>query len=82
MGGGAWWATVHGVAKSQTRRHDFVLSWVGLQGWVLGALKSVKGRTEFTNELIIMKYCTLRALLWTGKPGRLQSLGSHSVGHG
>ena len=52
MDGGAWWAAVHGVAK----RHDFVLSWAGLQGWVLSALKSIKGRTEFINELIIMKY--------------------------
>ena len=23
MGGGAWWATVHGVAKSQTQLNDF-----------------------------------------------------------
>ena len=23
MGGGAWWATVHGVAKSRTRLNDF-----------------------------------------------------------
>ena len=23
MGGGAWWATVHGVAKSQTQLSDF-----------------------------------------------------------
>ena len=23
MDGGAWWATVHGVAKSQTRLSDF-----------------------------------------------------------
>ena len=25
MDGGAWWATVHGVAKSQTRLSDFTL---------------------------------------------------------
>ena len=29
MGGGAWWATVHGVAKSRTRLSDFTfLSYV------------------------------------------------------
>ena len=31
MGGGAWWATVHGVAKSRTRLSDFTftsLNWV------------------------------------------------------
>jgi len=28
-------------------RHDFVFSWVGFQGWVLGALKSIEGRTVY-----------------------------------
>ena len=27
MDGGAWWAIVHGVAKSQTRLSDFTYSW-------------------------------------------------------
>ena len=26
MGGGAWWATVHGVAKSQTRLSNFTFT--------------------------------------------------------
>ena len=26
MDGGAWWATVHGVAKSQTRLRDFTFA--------------------------------------------------------
>ena len=26
MGGGAWWAAVHGVAKSQTRLRDFTVT--------------------------------------------------------
>ena len=26
MGGGAWWAAVHGVAKSRTRLSDFTLT--------------------------------------------------------
>ena len=26
MGGGAWWAAVHGVAKSQTRLSDFTIT--------------------------------------------------------
>ena len=26
MGGGAWWAVVHGIAKSQTRLSDFTLT--------------------------------------------------------
>ena len=30
MGGGAWWATVHGVAKSQTRLSDFTFTFTPL----------------------------------------------------
>ena len=28
MGGGAWWATVHGVAESQTRLSDFTFTFL------------------------------------------------------
>ena len=28
MGGGAWWAAVHGVAKSQTRLSDFIFTFM------------------------------------------------------
>ena len=28
MDGGAWWGTVHGAAKSQTRRDDFTFTFV------------------------------------------------------
>ena len=28
MGGGAWWATVHGVAKSRTRLSDFTFTFI------------------------------------------------------
>ena len=31
MDGGAWWATVHGVAKSQTRLSDFTFSFSRIQ---------------------------------------------------
>ena len=31
MDGGAWWATVHGVTKSQTQLSDFTLLVVGTQ---------------------------------------------------
>ena len=30
MGGGAWWATVHGVAKSRTRLSDFTFTFTFL----------------------------------------------------
>ena len=29
MGGGTWWATVHGVSKSQTRLSDFTFTFKG-----------------------------------------------------
>ena len=32
MDGEAWWATVHGVAKSQTRLSDVTFSYCGAQG--------------------------------------------------
>ena len=47
MDGGAWWATVHGVAKSQTRLSDFTLTfnnraqhrWWGCVGRVMTVLR-------------------------------------------
>ena len=31
MDGGAWWATVHGVAKSRTRPSDFPFTFTGME---------------------------------------------------
>ena len=38
MDGGAWWATVHGVAKSQTRLSDFTFTftWDALKDEAVG----------------------------------------------
>ena len=36
MGGGAWWATVHGATKSQRRLSDFTLLINGLPRWLSG----------------------------------------------
>ena len=33
MDGGAWWATVHGVAKSQTRLRDFTFTYISNTGF-------------------------------------------------
>ena len=33
MDGGAWWATVPGVAKSRTGLSDFTLVYIGLPRW-------------------------------------------------
>ena len=32
MGGGAWWAAVHGVTKSQTRLSDFTFTFMHWRG--------------------------------------------------
>ena len=32
MDGGAWWATVHRVAKSQTQLSDFTFTFIGVSG--------------------------------------------------
>ena len=31
MDGGAWWAAVHGIAKSQTRLSDFIFTFHALE---------------------------------------------------
>ena len=66
MDGGAWWAAVHGVAKSRTQLSDFTLT------FHFHAL-----------EKEMATHCSI--LAWripgTGDPGRLQSMGSHRVGH-
>ena len=66
MDGGAWWAAVHGVAKSQTRLSAFTFT------FHFHALE--KEMATHSNVLA-------RRIPWTEKPGRLQSMGSHRVGH-
>ena len=65
MDGGAWQATVHGVAKSRTRRSDFtslsLFSWVGLgglRGW--GLCGSRKPETAININYIRYKINKLR----------------------
>ena len=66
MDGGAWWATVHGVAKSRTRLNNFTLT------FHFHALE--KDRATHSSVL------TWR-IPGTGEPGGLPSMGSHRVGH-
>ena len=66
MDGGAWWATVHGVAKSQTRLSDFTFT------FHFHALEK-----EMATHSSVLAW----RIPWTEKPGRLQSMGSHRVGH-
>ena len=66
MDGGAWWAAVHGVAKSQTRLSDFTFT------FQFHALEK-----EMATHSSILAW----RIPGTGEPGRLPSMGSHRVGH-
>ena len=66
MDGGAWWATVHGVAKSRTRLNDFTF-----------AFHSLALEREVATHSSVLAW----RIPWMGEPGRLLSMGSHRVGH-
>ena len=64
--GGAWWAAVHGVAKSQTRMSDFTFT------FYFHALEK---------EMAAHSSTLAWTIPWTEEPGRLQSMGLLRVGH-
>ena len=66
MDGGARWAAVHGVAKSQARLSDFTFT------FHFPALEK-----EMATHSSVLAW----RVLGTGEPGGLPSTGSHRVGH-
>ena len=66
MGGGAWWAAVHGVAKSRIRLSDFAFT------FHFHALEK-----EMATHSSVLAW----RIPGTGEPGGLLSMGSHRVGH-
>ena len=66
MDGGAWWATVHGVAKSGTQLSDFTFT------FHFHALEK---------EMATHSSALAWRIPGTGEPGGLPSMGSHRVGH-
>ena len=66
MGGGAWQAAVHGVAKSQTRLSDFTFT------FHFYALEK-----EMATHSSVLAW----RIPGMGEPGGLPSMGSHRVGH-
>ena len=66
MAGGAWWAAVHGVAKSRTRLSSFTFT------FHFHALEK-----EMATHSSVLAW----RVPGTGEPGGLPSMGSHRVGH-
>ena len=66
MDGGAWWAAVHGVAKSRTRLSNFTFT------FHFHALEK-----EMAPHSSVLAW----RIPGTGEPGGLPSMGSHRVGH-
>ena len=66
MDGGAWWAAVHGVTKSQTRLSDFTFT------FPFHALEK-----EMATHSSVLAW----RISGTGEPGGLPSVGSHRVRH-
>ena len=66
LDGGAWWAAVHGVAKSWTRLSDFTFT------FHFHALEK-----EMATHSSVLAW----RIPGTEEPGGLPSMGSHRVGH-
>ena len=64
MDGGAWWAAVHGVARSQTRLNDFTFT------FHFHALEK---------EMATHSSTLAWKIPWMEEPGGLQSTGSQRV---
>ena len=66
MDGGAWWAAVHGVAKSWTWPSDFTFTF---------HFHSLEKAMATHSSVLAWR------IPGTGEPGGLLSMGSHRVGH-
>ena len=66
MDGGAWWAAVHGVARSQTQLSDFTFT------FHFHALEK-----EMATHSSVLSW----RIPGTGEPGGLPSMKLHRVGH-
>ena len=68
LDGGAWWAAVHGIAKSRTRLSDFTFIFT----FYFHALEK---------EMATHSSVFARRIPGMGDPGGLPSMGSHRVKH-
>ena len=88
MDGGACWAAVHGVAKSQTRLSDFTFTFHfhALEKMQLGKMgcgvKYWRMLVWMMEKAVAPHSSTLAwKIPWTEEPGGLQSMGLLRVGH-
>ena len=65
--GGVWWATVHGVAKSQTRLRDFTFTFIRIY--------TVADRTTYICAKLLQSYPTL----WDPRDCSLQGTFVHGI---
>ena len=66
MDGGAWWAAVHGVTKSQTQLSDFTFTF---------QFHALEKKMATHSSVLAWR------IPGTGEPGGLPSMGLHRVGH-
>ena len=66
MDGGAWWAEVHGVTKSQIQLGNFTLTF---------PFPALEKETATHSSVLAWR------IPGTGEPDGLPSMGSHRVGH-
>ena len=66
MDGGAWWAIVHGVAKSWTQLSDLTFTF---------HFHALEEEMETHSSVLALR------IPGTGEPGGLSSMGLHRVGH-
>ena len=89
MDKGAWWAAVHGVAKSQTQLSNEHIAYASLVAQTvkrLPAMQETQVRSLGQEDPLEKEMATHSSILawempWTEEPGRLPSKGSQRVGH-
>ena len=73
MDGGAWWAAVHGVAKSWTRLNDFTFTCALLVGMKIGAT-TMENSVAFLKKLKTEPPCHPAILLLGIYPKKMKTL--------
>ena len=89
MDKGAWWAAVHGVAKSQTQLSNEHIAYASLVAQTVKRLpamqetqvRSLGQEDPLEKEMAIHSSTLAWKILWVEEPGGLQSTGSQRVGH-